>query len=132
MHFIRKTGKDYKNLLPLGSGSEDEDDDVQETSHPEVKIHDKSSLLSPKTNGTGYQFSQSHRTAGKNKCCTATNAALMFAMALLLFGVGYMAGFFTPMTFKRSDDSSHKMVARSTSPWRTKISDHGWYIRPWN
>ncbi|XP_061162239.1 protein FAM234B-like [Saccostrea echinata] len=118
-------GKDYKNLLPLGSGSEDEDEDMPVMSQPEVQIHDKSSLLPSKTNGTGYNFSRSHRDSGKNKCCTATNAALIFAVILLVFGAGYAAGFFTPMTFKRPNDESHKRVARHTSPWRTKIADHG-------
>ncbi|XP_062612020.1 protein FAM234B-like [Saccostrea cucullata] len=118
-------GKDYKNLLPLGSGSEDEDEDMPVMSQPEVQIHDKTSLLQSKTSGTGYQFSRSQRDSNKNKCCTATNAALIFAVILLVFGAGYAAGFFTPMTFKRPNDESHKRVARHTSPWRTKIADHG-------
>lgn len=118
-------GKDYNNLLPLGSGSEDEDYDTQRTYHPEVTIHDKSSLLGSKANGTGYNFSRSSKRLESNKCCTATNAALIFAMLLLVFGAGYMAGFFTPMNIKRPDDKSHTRVARSTSPWRTKIADHG-------
>lgn len=46
-------------------------------------------------------------------------------MLLLVFGAGYMAGFFTPVSIKRPDDKSHTRIARSTSPWRTKIADHG-------
>jgi hypothetical protein len=101
---------------------------MPDTSQPEVKIHDKSSLLSSKTNGTGYNFSKSYRDSRKNKCCTATNAALIFALVLFMFGAGYIAGFFTPMSFKRPNDDSHKRVARNTSPWRTKIADHGTVI----
>lgn len=98
---------------------------MPDSTQPDVKIHDKSSLLSSKTNGTGYNFSKSYRDSGKNKCCTATNAALTFALVLLMFGAGYIAGFFTPISFKRPNDDSHKRVSRRASPWRTKIADHG-------
>ncbi|KAK3095661.1 hypothetical protein FSP39_017289 [Pinctada imbricata] len=121
-----KDNTDYKNLLPLGSGSEDEDDFEEPQSNQENTTVSFSEILSNgkqyKSNGVGYKFSNSKKK--EEKCCTPTRAALIFAVTLMCFGVGYMAGFFTPISIKQNRVDT-KRLARKTAPWRTKISDYG-------
>ena len=136
-HYIGriKGNTDYKNLLPLGSGSEDEaDDDINapdvrnnssSVTFPEISSNGKSKQNHNKMNGVGYKFSGTNRR--DDRCCTPTRAALTFAVVLLSLGIGYMAGFLTPIRIDTGRNDM-KQIVKKSAPWRTKISDYGTYL----
>ncbi|XP_033752716.1 uncharacterized protein LOC117336335 isoform X1 [Pecten maximus] len=134
---ISKKGADYNHLLPFGSESEDDDFDekenlvINQTSVPEVSIHDTKQSSPTLRNGNGYTFSTSRKSSSRESCCSPTTVATVFALMLLSVGVGYIAGFFTPLSSSpwqhhhgQSPESEH-IVHKRTADWRTKLSDYG-------
>jgi hypothetical protein len=118
----------------MGSDSEDDfgDERVTDTDKtPSVKIEDAElgsvGLLNSKLkngHGHGYNFRQSQKK-GQDRMCSPTRGAVMLALVLLFFGVGYIAGFFTPYKFKQRFIHKQQKVIRESKPWHTKLSDWG-------
>ncbi|OWF47957.1 protein FAM234B-like [Mizuhopecten yessoensis] len=132
-----KKGADYKHLLPFGSDSEDDDFDekenlvINQTSVPEVSINDTKRSSPILRNGNGYTFSTPYKSSSRDSCCSPTTVAAVFALMLLSVGVGYIAGFFTPMSslpWQHHNEHSpdlEQSVHKRTADWRTKLSDYG-------
>lgn len=102
---------------------------------PEVDVNDTDSLLKKKKrkvhNGTSYEFSRS-RNRGRDlhgPFCTPTRAAIMFASVLVIFGIGYFAGFMTPFgknaIIEESETKPQQTFRKRSENWRTKMSDWG-------
>ncbi|KAJ8299124.1 hypothetical protein KUTeg_023184 [Tegillarca granosa] len=128
---LRKKGKskDYNKLLPLESGSENESDidEPKESDRladpPDVEIPKPDlRFKNGRQNGTAYNFV--NKSNNKDKFCTPTRAAVIFATILFCFGIGYIAGFLTPSTILKFGDQE-KIIHKRSAPWRTKFSDWG-------
>lgn len=137
----------YNHLLPMGDNSDDdwnaddEDGTLQQKTAssvpmnaPEVHVRDTDSLLKKKRkvhNGTAYEFSRS-RNRGRDlhgPFCTPTRAAIMFASVLVIFGIGYFAGFMTPFGQNKvtevSETKPEQIFRKRSTNWRTKMADWG-------
>ncbi|XP_063400956.1 protein FAM234B-like [Mytilus trossulus] len=132
----RKHGSsDYNHLLPMGSDSEDDDfgdEQRTETDNTGPNIQDAEVGLIHTNlkngHGHGYNFRQSARK--QDPMCTPTRGAVMLALSLLFFGVGYIAGFFTPFSIKQKYTPKQLLpkrpsVVRESRPWHLKLSDWG-------
>lgn len=125
---------DYSHLLPMGSESEDDDfgDEKRTESDPEIKVKDAElGLINSKLkngHGHGYNF----RAPGKktDPFCSPTRGAIMLALSLLFFFVGYMAGFFTPNSFKEKylPKPTPPKIVKASRPWHVKLSDWGEFL----
>lgn len=127
--FTGKKGKDYNKLLPLESGSENESDVDEPTESdrladpPDVEIPKPDlRFKNGRQNGTAYNFI--NKSNNKDKFCTPTRAAVIFATVLMCFGIGYIAGFLTPSTILKFGNQE-KIIHKRSAPWRTKFSDWG-------
>jgi len=108
----------------MGSDSEDETEAclvADDRSMPEIKTSPTRSLK----NGNGYNFARSVTPSYKDRCCSPTRAAIVLAMSLLCLGVGYLAGFLTPVSIKQWGQESSHSIQKRTPNWRTKLSDYG-------
>ncbi|KAK3602624.1 hypothetical protein CHS0354_034208 [Potamilus streckersoni] len=126
-----RNGK-YQHLLSVESDSEE--DGEQDTTHianatnVHVSFKDSTNLLEDNigSKGAEYKFAKSRKNRREDSFCTGPRAALLLAIILLCFGVGYMTGVLTswnPLQLFRSKNET--VLHKKSANWRVTMADWG-------